>query len=79
MFLDRKSKRKSIIILIFLLFFIEILVGCGKTGNTENENVSKSIFLLNTYITVTLYSDDQALWEMMEKLIKEFWIYHFLI
>ncbi|MBR6701353.1 MAG: FAD:protein FMN transferase [Firmicutes bacterium] len=61
MFLAKKSARKLIITLIFFLFFAGILSGCGKISNIENENVSKSTFLLNTYITVTLYNGSEAL------------------
>lgn len=68
MLYDRKPRRKPIIFLIFLLFFADIMAGCCKTGNLPNENVSKNIFLLNTYVTVTLYSDNS---ELLDKCIDE--------
>ncbi|MBQ4340158.1 MAG: FAD:protein FMN transferase, partial [Firmicutes bacterium] len=57
----KKDRRKLIIFLVFLLIFSTILSGCGKIEDSSNENVSKSTFLLNTYVTVTLYSGNESL------------------
>lgn len=61
MFLNKLQGRKTLLFIIFLLFFTIIVLGCGKMAIFKNENISKSTFLLNTYISITLYSDNEAL------------------